>query len=284
MVNKPEDLLRGYVQVSSLPIVYTKINARVNDPRSSLKDLSDIISDDPGLTSRLLQLVNSAFYGYPTKIDTISRALLIVGTQQLRDLALATSIMRLFEGISPELVTMESFWKHSIACGVAAKIIATYRREPNVERFFVAGIVHDIGRLIIFKKAPEEAHSALRFCQTNAELLYPVERRMIGVDHCEVGHVLLQSWNLPVILDEVVSYHHTPRMASLHPIETAIVHVADILSHSLQFGTSGESFIPPLDPKAWELLEIPISSLSPILDQLERDIADVLQTIIGAKA
>ena len=284
MVNQPDDLLRGYVQVSSLPIIYTKINATVNDPRSSLKDLSDIISDDPGLTSRLLQLVNSAFYGYPTKIDTISRALLIVGTQQLRDLALATSIMRLFEGISPELVTMESFWKHSIACGVAAKIIATYRREPNVERFFVAGIVHDIGRLIIFKKAPDEAHNALHFCKTNGELLYPVERRMIGVDHCEVGHVLLQSWNLPVILDEVVRFHHNPRLASLHPIETAIVHVADILSHSLQFGTSGESFIPPLDPKAWELLNIPISSLSPILDQLGRDIADVLQTVMGMKA
>ncbi len=281
MIRSPEELLQGYVQVSSLPIIYTKINETVNNPRSSLKNLSDIISDDPGLTSRLLQLVNSAFYGYPTKIDTISRALLIVGTQQLRDLALATSIMNLFEGISEELVTMESFWKHSIACGVSAKIIATYRREPNVERFFVAGIVHDIGRLIIFKKAPQEAREALLFCKKNSELLYPVERQMIGVDHSQVGHTLLQTWNLPPVLSEVVACHHAPASASSYPLETAIVHVADILAHGLQFGTSGENFIPPVDPRAWEILDIPISSLTPILDQMERDISEVLQTIMG---
>lgn len=283
MITKPEDFLRGYVQVSSLPIIYTRINEAVNNPRSSMRDISTIIGDDPGLTSRLLQLVNSAFYGYPTKIDTISRALLIVGTQQLRDLALATSIMKLFDGISEDLVTMESFWRHSIACGVAAKIIATYRRDPNIERFFVAGIVHDIGRLIIFKKAPGEAKQALTSCRANSELLYSVEPRIIGVDHCEVGRALLQSWNLPPVLDEVVTFHHRPRRAVSYPIETAIVHVADILAHGMQFGTSGESYIPPLDESAWKLLDFPISSLSTILDQLERDIADIERTILGGK-
>jgi len=281
MINKPGDLLRGYVQVASLPVIYTKINEAVNNPRSSMRDISMIISDDPGLTSRLLQLVNSAFYGYPNKIETISRALLIVGTQQLRDLALATSIMSLFEGISGDLVTMESFWKHSITCGVAAKIIATYQREPQVERFFVAGIVHDIGRLIIYKKAAEEAREALLYCKTNAELLYSVEKKIIGVDHCEVGRALLQSWNLPPLLNEVVSFHHTPYSATLYPVETAIVHVADIIAHGMRFGTSGEAFIPPLNKKAWDLLNLPISSLSPILDQLERDLVDVERTILG---
>ena len=280
MINKPEDLLRGYVQIASLPIVYTKINEAVNNPRSSMGDISKIISEDPGLTSRLLQLVNSAFYGYPSKIDTISRALFVVGTQQLRDLALATSIMSLFEGISEDLVTMESFWKHSITCGVAAKIIATYRREPHIERFFVAGIVHDLGRLIIYKKAPEEAREALLFCKANSELLYQTEKKIIGVTHCEVGRVLLQSWNLPPVLSDVVTYHHTPYNATAYPVETAIVHLADIIAHGMSYGTSGETFIPPLDKKSWDLLDLPISSLSPILDQLERDMVDVERTIL----
>ena len=281
MINKPEDLLRGYVQVSSLPIVYTKINEAVNNPRSSMVDISRIIGDDPGLTSRLLQLVNSAFYGYPNKIDTISRALLVVGTQQLRDLALATSIMSLFEGISEELVTMESFWKHSITCGVAAKIIATYRREPNIERYFVAGIVHDIGRLIIYKKAPQEAREALLFCKTNSELLYATEKKIIGVNHCEVGRVLLQSWNLPPVLNDVVAYHHTPSQSISYSVETAIVHLADIIAHGISSSTSGEVYIPPIDKRAWDLLNLPISSLTPILDQLERDMVDVERTILG---
>ncbi len=282
MISKPEDLLKGMVQLSSLPVIYSKVNEAVNNPRSSMKDISNIISDDPGLTSRLLQVVNSAFYGFPTKIETVSRALFIVGTQQIRDLALATSIMSLFKGIPEDLVSMESFWKHSVACGVAAKIIATYRRERNVGRFFVAGIVHDIGRLILYKRAPKESRTALLACKENSELLYSVEKRIIGVDHCEAGRALLEFWNLPQNLDEVVAYHHCPKSASFHPVDTAIVHVADIIAHGLQFGTSGEIFVPPLDRKAWELLDLPISSLSPILDQLEREIADVEQTILGA--
>jgi HD-like signal output (HDOD) protein len=283
MIDRPEDLLRGYVQVSSLPVVYTRINDAVNNPRTSMTEISAIISDDPGLTARLLQLVNSAFYGYPNKIDTISRALLIVGLQQLRDLALATSIMTLFEGISEDLINMESFWKHSIACGLAAKIIATYRRESHVERYFVAGIVHDIGRLIIFKKAPQESRDTLLFCKKNKKTLYSAERQLIGVDHCEVGRALLSSWNLPPVLSEVVSYHHRPGSATSFSMEAAIVHIADILAHGMQFGSSGENFVPPLDERAWELLDMPISSLSPIVDQLDRDLSDIEKIILGGR-
>jgi HD-like signal output (HDOD) protein len=282
MVKKPEDLLKGLVQVSSLPVVYTKINEAVNSPQSSMKDISDIISDDPGLTSRLLQLVNSAFYSFPSRIETVSRALFIVGTQQLRDLALATSIMSLFRGIPGELVNMESFWKHSVACGLAAKILATYRRcEMNVERFFAAGIVHDIGRLIIYKKMPETAREMIVRCKENRELLYLVEKEVIGFDHSDLGRVLVQYWNLPPSLEEVVAYHHSPRQARRYPIETAVVHIADIIAHAMQFGNSGERYIPNMDENAWELIGIPTSVLSPTLDQLEREVNDVVQSLFG---
>jgi HD-like signal output (HDOD) protein len=282
MIRKPEDLLKGLVQVSSLPVVYSKINEAVNNPQSSMKGISDIISDDPGLTSRLLQLVNSAFYSFPSRIETVSRALFIVGTQQLRDLALATSIMNLFKGIPEDLVNMESFWRHSVACGLAAKILATYRRcEMNVERFFAAGIIHDIGRLIIYKKIPDTAREMIIRCKTNRELLYSVEKEVIGFDHSDLGRVLVQFWNLPPSLEEVVAYHHSPGEAIRYPIETAVVHIADIIAHAMQFGNSGEQYIPSMDEKAWELIGIPISVLSPTLDQLEREVKDVVQSLFG---
>jgi len=282
MIKKPEDLLRGLVQVSSLPVVYTKINEAVNNPQSSMKDIGDIISDDPGLTSRLLQLVNSAFYSFPSRIETVSRALFIVGTQQLRDLALATSIMALFKGIPGDLVNMESFWKHSVACGLAAKILATYRRcEMNVERFFAAGIIHDIGRLIIYKKMPETAREMIVSCKENKELLYLVEKKVIGFDHSDLGRALVQYWNLPPSLEEAVAYHHSPGQARRYPIETAVVHIADIIAHAMQFGNSGERYIPPMDENAWELIGIPTSVLSPTLDQLEREVNDVVQSLFG---
>jgi HD-like signal output (HDOD) protein len=282
MISRPEDLLKGLVQLSSLPVIYTKINEAVNNPRSSMQDISNIISDDPGLTSRLLQLVNSAFYGFPSKIETVSRALFIVGTQQIRDLALATSIMSLFKGIPEELVNMESFWKHSVACGLAAKILATYRRcEMNVERFFAAGIIHDIGRLVIYKKIPETAQEMILRCKANKELLYVVEKEVIGFNHSSVGSVLVRYWNLPPSLEEVVAYHHSPKDAKRYPIETSVVHVADIIVHAMQFGNSGEMYVPPLDKKALELIGIPPSVLSPTLDQLEKEVNDVVQTLFG---
>lgn len=282
MINKPEDLLKGIVQVSSLPTIYTKINEAVNNPQSSMKDISNIITDDPGLTSRILQLVNSAFYGYPSKIETVGRALFIVGTQQIRDIALATSIMSLFEGMPEDLVSMESFWRHSVACGIAAKILATYRRcEMNGERFFAAGIIHDLGRLILYKNLPEKAKGMILQAKSSGELLYSVEKASMGFDHSDLGRVLVQYWNLPPSLEEVVAYHHSPRDARRYPIETAVVHIADIIVHAMQLGSSGEHYIPPLDDKAWELIGIPTSVLSPAMDQLEREVNDIVQSLLG---
>ena len=131
-MRKASDLLKGVVSVSSLPGVYLRLSNVVGDPRSSASDVGRVIADDPGLTARLLRLVNSAMYGFPSKIETVSRAISIVGTQQLQDLALATSVIRLFANMPQELVTMESFWRHSVACGVAARALAGRRREPNV--------------------------------------------------------------------------------------------------------------------------------------------------------
>lgn len=280
MFRDPSDLLKGYTRVSSLSMIYTRLNEAINNPHESMSNIGQIIRDDPGLTARLLRLVNSAFYGFPSKVETITRALVVVGLQQLRDLALATSIVNLFKGIPEDLVSMESFWQHSIACGVAARILATYRRETNIERFFVAGIVHDIGRLIINTRIPDQARETLLRCKSNGELLYMAEREVIGFDHAAVGHALLQNWNLPPSLVEVVTYHHNPCEARRFPMETAIIHVADIIANAMRFGSSGERFVPPLDGKAWESIELPTSILSPTLDQLDRQATDAIRVIL----
>ena len=140
---RASDLLKGVVSVSSLPGVYLRLSSVVADPRSSSADVGRVIAEDPGLTARLLKLVNSAMYGFPSKIETVSHAISIVGTAQLQDLALATSVVRLFASMPQELVTMEAFWRHSVACGIAARALAPRRREVNVD--LVLGDVH-VGR------------------------------------------------------------------------------------------------------------------------------------------
>ncbi|MGE3550531.1 MAG: HDOD domain-containing protein, partial [Geobacter sp.] len=140
--------------VYSLPLFYERLNEAINHPRTSIDDIAKIITEDQGLTARLLRLANSPLFGWFGKVDSINKAVTIIGTQQLRDLALAASVMGVFTGIPPELMSMTSFWRHSVACGIIARTLATWRREPNVERFFVAGILHDIGQLMMATTIP----------------------------------------------------------------------------------------------------------------------------------
>jgi HD-like signal output (HDOD) protein len=277
---KPEALLKGWVELSSLPFIYIKINNAINDRHSSIKDISDIISGDPSLTTRLLRLVNSAFYGFPSKIDTVSRAILAVGTNQLRDLALATSVLSLFKGIPAGLVSMESLWRHSVACGLAAKMLSTAsRREANVERFFTAGIIHDIGRIVIYKMMPDAAQEMILRCRVNNEPLYLVEKEVIGFDHADLGRALAQLWNLPASLEEMIACHHSPAEARLYPVEACVVHIADYIAQEMQLGDSGEQYIPPLDKKVWKLVGIPESALTFITDPLKAEFEDVVQSL-----
>ncbi len=282
MVLDPRDLLKGYLEVSTLPMIYYKIDEVISRPNTSMADIGKIVSQDPGLTVRLLRLVNSAFFSFPSKIETISQALVVIGTQQLRELVLATSIVNLFQGIPKDLVNMESFWRHSIACGLAARMMASYRNEANVERFLIAGMVHDIGRLILYKKVGDLSRSALIQSRTSGTPLFQVEKEVIGFDHCQIGRMLLQSWNLPQSLEEAVTYHHRPGLASHYPLEAAAVHLADLLVNALQWGTSGSHQVPPLEASAWDLLGLPSSILPSLLTNLRGQVQEVVHSILGS--
>ena len=280
MDRSPRDLLRGYVEVSSLPMIHLRLEEAINNPKKSMSDIAKIIRDDPGLTARLLRIVNSAFYSFPSRVETISQAVTIVGTQQLSALALATSVMKMFKGLPEDLVSMDSFWRHSIACGLAARQLGTVRREANAERFFVAGMLHDIGRLVMFTKLTDASREILTVAKADKKLLYEIERERLGFTHAVVGGVLLQTWKLPTSLEETVMYHHNPTAAIRFPLEAAIVHVADIIVHAMDLGSSGETYVPPLDAEAWERLNLTPSVLASVEEQIDRQYQDALHTML----
>lgn len=275
MLNKASYLVKGVTGVVSLPLIYIRLTKVINQYSSSNRDIGRIVGEDPGLTARLLRLVNSAYYGFPNKIGTVSHAIVVIGTQQLVDLALATSVIKIFKHIPKEMVDMESFWKHSLACGIFARELAVQRRGKNVEQLFVAGLLHDIGELIIITKNGKQANQALSRCRDSGELLYEAEQEIMGYDHAEVGYALLETWNLPEVIQEAVGYHHHPEMAKRHPVEAAIVHVADIMAIALQMGSSGEDLVPPLVPEAWESLDLSSNILPLILDEAEQQYNEI---------
>ncbi len=276
-----DDLISGVVQVGTVQPVYERLAQVMNHPLSSSSDIGKVISEDPDLTGRLLRLVNSPIYGFPSRISTVSQATSIVGMNQLHDLAVGASFIRLFASVPQDMVDMTSFWQHSVACAVAARILAVHRREPNVERFFVAGLLHDIGRPIMYQKLPAESRTALQRCRDTGELLHKVEPHVFGFTHGQVGSALLDRWKLPTLLQEAVAWHHQPRFAARFPVEAAVVHVADHLANAFQFGSSGERFVPPLLGEGWDGLGMSPTVIPSVLRQLEVQFADAVAAVLG---
>ncbi len=273
----PEALVNKSLELVSPPTTYTQINELMNDPNSTANDISTIINTDLALATRLLKVVNSSFYIFPSQIDTISRAITIIGMRELTQLVLATSVINSFKGIPSDLINMDDFWKHSLACATTARAIAQCCGQRPTEQFFVAGLLHNIGSLVLYQSVPELAKESINSAQLGHDVIYKAEQRVLGFDHTEVGQALIQAWRLPSSLGEVVRYHHTPTLAQEFPIEVAIVHIADIMVSSAQLGHSGDNHVPPLDPAAWDLLGLDIDVIPEILQQVVEHL-DVLKS------
>jgi len=267
--------------VPSLPAVFLRLTAVVDDPRSAIRDMEEVVYEDPALAGRLLRLANSAYFGFPGHVDSLSRAITLVGTRQLRDLALATSVLDLFVGVSSEMVSMRSFWRHSVSTGLIARALATWRREANAEQFFVAGLLHDIGRLVLLLKASESMVQALQRSRNSDVLLHVVERDILGFDHATVGNELLQQWNLPPAICAAVAYHHMPMQAGANVPTAALVHVADVMANAMAFGSSGMDAVPPLDAGAWAALGLPLSVVKPSLNLVRQQLSDTMAIMLG---
>ncbi len=276
MTQDVENLVENSVQLGSLPAIFYQINDAVEDPECSYSEIGAIISKDSALCARLLRIVNSSFFGFSSKVETITHAVTIVGMVQLRDLALATAIVNNFDGIPKNAVNMKSFWYHSISVGLAGRVIGIYLKESNPERFYVLGLLHDLGRLLLYLTIPEDMSRVLKL-SAEGGLLHEAESKALGWDHAEVGGALLRKWNLPAQMVEGVQYHHNPSSAPNFPLEAAIIHVADIVTQTLELGSSGERYVPPMDFKAWDALGLPASMLSSVVTQVSCQADDLAE-------
>ena len=274
-----EALIEGPAQLGSLPTIFYQINEAVENPESSFAEIGEIISKDTALTAHLLKIVNSSYFGFSSKVETITHAITIVGMVQLRDLALATAIINSFKGIPKDAVNMRSFWEHSIAVGLAGRVMGVYLKEPNPERFYVLGLLHDLGRLLTYLAIPEDMSRVL-IKYSHGGLLHEAENEVLGWDHAEAGGRILNKWNLPDRLVEGVLYHHNPSLAPRYPLEAAVTHVADILAQTLEFGNSGERFVPKLDDEAWKMLGLSTGFLSTVLEQVERQASEAVKVFL----
>jgi putative nucleotidyltransferase with HDIG domain len=266
--------IRGLV---TLPHVYIEIGRLIDDPKSSVADIARAVSQDPSFTLRLLRVANSALYQFPSAVESVTKAVSIIGTAQIRNLALSMSVASSFEGLPNELVSMQNFWRHSLLCALTARQLAKLIGGCDPDALFTAGLLHDIGELIIFNRLPAQAKQALLLVLDSAEEIqvHQAEQQVMGFDHSEVGGALAKEWNLPGLLEECIAHHHDLASCQRHRRETALIHLANTLAVMAELDTIDPLDVQPIDAAAWEITGLTQDCIEPVVRETQAAIIEV---------
>ena len=229
-------VLRRVKDIPSLPEVVTKVMELVSNPTSSAAELSKVIAHDPGLTTRVLRLVNSAYYGFPKQISSVQQAIMILGFTTMRGLVLSTSIFKIFTPKDSKVgktLDYKKFWKHSISTALCARIVAQSIGMTEVGDSFSCGILHDIGKVVLDQYNHSDYVEVFKLLRTSytSEQLIEAEEKVIGINHAEIGHRVADKWNLPVNLSETIRCHHNPLEAVSHTRMVSVIYMANKLAN-----------------------------------------------------
>ncbi len=278
----PKELVTGSIRLVSLPEVCIRVNEMLDEPSVTAAELGHIISQDTSLTARLLKIVNSSYYGFQAKIETVSRAVTVVGLRELRGLVIAASAVETFSNVPDEILNKVRFWRHSLYCGVIARLLAEQCHVLHSERLFVAGLLHDIGKLIIAQRLPTETRMIALEADAGHRSEFEVEQDFLGFNHAEVGGELMKAWSMPETLFESVAYHHNPQQAETGIMETCLVHIANILTDEAEQGLDMKEGGPlqQIDPFAWEITGLNESVKDHVFREAGPLFAEALETIL----
>lgn len=253
----PELLVQRSGTLSLLSATAEEVSRLVAAPECNITRAVRVIESDHELHYRLLELVNSPLFSFPTSVSTIGRAVTILGPRDLCDLIVAAAVINTFKRLSDQTDPDYRFWERALYGAVTARMIAEHRHEQHLERFFVAGLLHDVGSIVLHLAVPNLYAQSIKLALLKSITRCEAEKRLIGVDHTDVGGALARGWGLAENLAAAVADHHAP-LASRYPLESSITHIADYVAERAATDKPTDQRI---DRRVWDCIAVPPSLL-----------------------
>jgi len=252
---KIKRITESIIGLPTLPTVVAKMITLVDNPRTSASTLARLIAADQALTARVLKLANSAYYGFSREISTVNMAIVVLGFNTVKDMGLSLSVFDAFKsGRQNDRFDLTRFWEHSIACGIAARLLARTCLPRFTGEAFVTGLLHDIGKVILNQYFPAEFEEIIML-QEGDVTLEEAEEQVIHTHHAQIGAWLAEKWNLPRIISQTLLYHHEPWATEKESVFSSLVYLADHLCHISGYNHSGRiKYLPP-DERIWEIFQ-----------------------------
>jgi len=283
LTGEPPLVVERIHELPTLPDIYQRLAATIDNPFSSIWEIERIVRQDPVITTRLLHFVNSPLYCLNTPVSTVADAIRTVGYDALKQLILTTSVIDMFQQEAYGPLLQPAFWEHCLGTAAAARQLAMWVGEEHPEEFFVAGLLHDIGKLIHNQYVADKFRTALGLAETERLTLETAERRVLGFSHTQTGGFLVHRWGLSPAIQRAIAYHHSPAVPDiLSPtLHEHVVHCADLISISLGLGISGSYHFPPFVPLSWEVLRLSSGHLSEVLRATKRETTQFMTILFG---
>ncbi len=262
-------ILKNLKSLPTLPPIVSKLNEMVEDEESTAVSVGRVIERDQVLTSKLLRMVNSSFFGFPQRISTVSNAIVLLGFNVIKTLVVSSSIFEVMQSSDIGL------WEHSLGCAACATSLATRRGIKNPEEVSTAALIHDIGKVVIRSEMPQDYEKIHALVQEKDISMREAEEEVLGLQHSVIGGMLAREWNLPERLSIPIEFHHNPEEAPDFKEITAIIHVSDIMIRGWGFGFGGDKWVPPLDHGAWQRIKFGKREGKEILEELDEKLASL---------
>ncbi len=279
----PQTLVEGVLKLISLPEAYLRLQQTIDQPTHTREQIAEVIAYDPGLSARVLRIANSSYYGFAGPLENIFDAVGVIGESDLRNLVLAASVVNSMSSLPNQGVDINQFWLHSLRCGIGARIIAKAIRHANRETLFLAGMLHDLGVLVIYQTNRSLANEVNQQIEQHHQLRDQAERELLGFDHAEVGGLLAEAWGLPTELCELVRCHHQIQLAGDLQQSATILALANQLADDNNPPVADVTEVEqnPQIAKLAELLELDAAKIPEIVVDVEFQCEEISNIFFG---